>query len=217
MIESLAPGERTTPVGEEIANAVSHGVGLLAAMVGAPVVVVAAFQRGGASGILGASVFAATMVLLYLASTLSHALPGNRARRLFGTLDQMAIYLLIAGTYTPFTLGVLRGAWGWTLFGVVWGLAVAGVVLKAVGGMGSPKISMYLYFVMGWFALVAVKPLWLLVPPWGLFWILAGGIAYMTGVGFFAANRISYNHLIWHLFVVAGTACHFIAVLRYAA
>ncbi len=217
MIESPAPGERTKPLGEEIASAVSHGVGLLAAMAGAPVVVLAAFQRGGTSGIFGASVFAATMVLLYLASTLSHALPGNRARRLFGTLDQMAIYLLIAGTYTPFTLGVLRGAWGWTLFGVVWGMAVAGVVLKTVGKLRSPKISMSLYFVMGWFALIAIKPLWLRVPPWGLFWIFAGGIAYMTGVGFFAAKRIPYNHLIWHLFVVAGTACHFIAVLWYAA
>ncbi|MDP7385109.1 MAG: hemolysin III family protein, partial [Nitrospinota bacterium] len=199
MIESHAWRERTQSLGEEIANAVSHGVGLLAAMAGAPVVVFAAFQRGGASGILGASVFAAAMVLLYLASTLSHALPSNRAKRLFENLDKMAIYLLIAGTYTPFTLGVLRGAWGWTLFGFVWGMAAAGVVLKTAGRAWSPKISMYLYFVMGWFALIAIKPMWLRVPPWGFFWIFAGGLAYMTGVGFFAARRIPYNHLIWHL------------------
>jgi hemolysin III len=183
-----------------------------------PVVILAAFQRGGASGILGASVFAATMVLLYLTSALPHALPRNRPRRLFETLDKMAIYLLIAGTYTPFTLGVLRGAWGWILFGFVWGMAVAGVVLKTVGRTWAPKISMGLYFVMGWFTLIAIKSMWLRVPPWGLFWIFAGGIAYTAGVGFFAAKRIPYNHLIWHLFVVAGgTACHFIAVLWYAA
>ncbi|MEE9276156.1 MAG: hemolysin III family protein [bacterium] len=216
MIKSLVWRERTQSLGEEIANSISHGVGLLAAVAAAPVLILAAVQRGGASGIVGASVFAATMVLLYLSSTLSHALPRNRARRLFEDLDQMAIYLLIAGSYTPFTLGVLRGAWGWTLFGLVWGLAVAGVALKAVGRMRSPKISMCLYLVMGWLALIAIKPLWLRVPPWGLFWILAGGVAYMTGVGFFAAKRIPYNHLIWHLFVMAGTACHFIAALWYA-
>ncbi len=216
MIKSLVWRERTQSLGEEIANSISHGVGLLAAVAAAPVLILAAVQRGGASGIVGASVFAATMVLLYLSSTLSHALPRNRARRLFEDLDQMAIYLLIAGSYTPFTLGVLRGAWGWTLFGLVWGLAVAGVALKVVGRMRSPKISMCLYLVMGWLALIAIKPLWLRVPPWGLFWILAGGVAYMTGVGFFAAKRIPYNHLIWHLFVMAGTTCHFIAALWYA-
>ncbi|MDA1001298.1 MAG: hemolysin III family protein [bacterium] len=204
-------------IGEEIANAVSHGIGLLAAVAAAPVLILAAVQRGETSGILGASVFAATMVLLYLASTLSHALPRNRARRLFKDLDQMAIYLLIAGTYTPFTIGVLRGTWGWTLFGLVWGLAVAGIVLEAVGRMRSLKISICLYLAMSWLALIAVKHLWLRVPPWGLFWISAGGIAYMTGLGFFAAKRIPYNHLIWHLFVIAGTTCHFIAVLWYAA
>ncbi|MFQ5801543.1 MAG: hemolysin III family protein [Candidatus Methylomirabilales bacterium] len=209
--------ERTESLGEEIANSVSHGVGLLAAVAAAPVLVLSAVQRDGAAGILGASVFAATMVLLYLASTLYHALPGNRAKRVFQVLDHGAIYLLIAGTYTPFTLGVLRGTWGWTLFGLVWGLAVAGVVLKAVGGIRYPVISTCVYLAMGWLVLIAVKPLWLRVPPWGLFWLLAGGIAYTTGVVFFAAKRVPYNHFVWHLFVMAGTACHFIAVLWYAA
>jgi len=202
---------------DEIANSVSHGIGFLAAVVAAPVLVLAAVQRGGAAGVLGSSVFAAAVVLVYFTSTLSHALSKNRARRLFEDLDQIAIFLLIAGTYTPFTLGLLRGVWGWTLLGLVWSLAIAGITLKAVGKLRSVRISTCLYLTMGWLAVVAIKPLWLLMPPWGLFWILAGGVAYTVGVGFFAAKRIPYNHLIWHLLVMVGTICHFIAVLRYAA
>lgn len=218
MVEVLDLQERTQSLGEEIANSVSHGVGLLAAVAAVPVLVVAAVERGGAAGIVGASIFAATMVLLYLTSTLYHALPRNRAKRVFRILDHGAIYLLITGTYTPFTLGVLRGTWGWTLFGLVWGLALAGVVLKAVGGVRYPTLSTCLYLAMGWLALIAVKPLWLHVPMWGLFWLLAGGIAYTMGVAFFAADkRVRYSHFVWHLFVIAGTACHFIAVLWYAA
>jgi hemolysin III len=217
VIEALAVRERTQSLGEEIANSISHGVGLLAAVAAAPILVFAAIQRGGAAGILGASVFAATMVLLYLASTLYHALPRNRAKRVFQVLDHGAIYLLIAGTYTPFTLGVLSGTWGWTLLGLVWSLAVAGIVLTAVGGVRYPVISTCVYLAMGWLVLIAIKPLVLRVPPWGLFWILAGGIAYTTGVVFFAARRVRYSHFVWHLFVMAGTACHFIAVLWYAA
>lgn len=209
--------ERRQSLGEEIANSVSHGVGLLAALAAAPVLVLAAVRRGDTAEILGASVFTATMVLLYLASTLYHALPRNRAKPVFQVLDHGAIYLLIAGTYTPFTLGVLRGTWGWTLFGLVWGLAIAGVVLKAVRGVRYPILSTCVYLAMGWLVLIAVKPLWLRVPPWGLFWLLAGGIAYTTGVAFFAARRVPYSHFVWHLFVMAGTACHFIAVLWYAA
>lgn len=217
MIEAIALQERTQSLGEEIANSVSHCVGLLAAVAAVPILVIAAVQRGGAAGIVGASVFAATMVLLYLTSTLYHALPRNRAKRVFQVLDHGAIFLLIAGTYTPFTLGVLRGTWGWTLFGLVWGLALAGVVLKAVGGVRYPMLSTCLYLSMGWLVLIAVKPLWLSMPTWGLFWLLAGGIAYTAGVAFFAAERVRYSHFIWHLFVIVGTVCHFVAVLWYAA
>ena len=144
-------------------------------------------------------------------------LANNKAKRIFQVLDHGAIFLLIAGTYTPFTLGVLRGAWGWTLFGIVWGTAVAGIVLQSVGGLRYRKHSTALYLVMGWLIIVAVKPLVLNVPPWGLFWLLAGGVAYSAGIGFYAAKRMRYAHFIWHLFVIAGTACHFIAVWRYAA
>ena len=217
MIKALASREHTLSPGEEIANSVSHGVGLLAAVAAAPVLVFSAVHSGGAARIVGASVFAVTMVLLYLTSTLYHALPKNRAKRVFQVLDHAAIFLMIAGTYTPFTLGVLRGTWGWTLFGLVWGLALAGVVLTAVGGARYPKLRVGLYLAMGWLILVAVKPLWLRMPSWGLFWLFAGGIAYTAGVAFYAAKRVCYSHFVWHLFVVAGTACHFIAVLRFAA
>src|SRR3990172_2036128 len=217
MIKTPALRERKQSLGEEIANSVSHGVGLLAAVAAAPVLVLSAVRHGGAARIAGASGFAAAMVLLYLPSMLYHALPNNRAKRVFQVLDRAAIFLMIAGTYTPFTLGVLRGTWGWTLFGLVWGLALAGVVLTAVGGVRYPNLSTGLYLAMGWLILIAAKPLWLRVPSWGLFWLSAGGFAYTVGVGFYAGKGGFYNHFFFHLFVITGTACHFIAVLRFAA
>jgi len=217
MVKAHASRERTQSLGEEIANSVSHGVGLLAAVVAAPVLVLSAVQHDGVARIVGASVFAATTVLLYLTSTLYHALPRNRAKQIFRVFDHASIFLMIAGTYTPFTLGVLRGSWGWTLFGIVWGLALAGVVLTAIGGVRYPKLRTSLYLAMGWLILIAVKPLWQRMASEGLFWLLAGGIAYTVGVGFYAAKRVCYFHLVWHLFVIAGTACHFIAVLQFAA
>ncbi len=209
--------DRSQSSGEEIANSVSHGIGLLAALAAFPILLMAAFRRGDATGVVGAGVFATTMVVLYLSSTIFHALPGGRAKRIFQVLEHGAIYLLIAGTYTPFTLGVLRGAWGWTLFGLVWGLAVGGTVLKALGGVRYEKVSLGVYLAMGWLVLIAIVPVWTLVPKWGLFWLLAGGLSYTAGAAFFALERIRYFHFVWHLFVVTGTACHFVAVLGYAA
>jgi hemolysin III len=209
--------ERPQSLGEEIANSISHGFGLLAALAAFPVLVVAAYQHGDAMRVASVSVFATTMVLLYLASTLFHALPPSRAKRVLQILDHSAIYLLIAGTYTPFTLGVLRGSWGWTLFGLVWVLAVVGTVVKALGGVRYTAVSTWMYLAMGWLVLIAAETVWRLVPGWGLFWLLAGGVAYTAGAMFFLAERIKYFHFVWHLFVVVGTACHFIAVLRYAA
>ncbi len=217
MIKSLASQERVQSAAEEIANSVSHAVGLLAAVAVSPVLVVSAVQHDSSAAIVGASIFAFTMVLLYLTSTLYHTFPRNKAKRVLRILDHGAVFLLIAGTYTPFTLGVLRGAWGWTLFGLVWGIAVVGVVLKSIGGIRYRRLSTLLYIAMGWLIIIAVKPLWLNMPSWGLFWLVAGGVAYTAGVGFYAAKRIRYAHFVWHLFVIAGTACHFIAVLRYAA
>jgi hemolysin III len=217
MVAVLELEERPQSLGEEIANSVSHGIGLLVALAAFPVLLTSALNRGDLAGIVGASVFATTMVLLYLASTLFHALPPNRAKRVFQILDHSAIYLLIAGTYTPFTLGVLRGVWGWTLFGLVWALAVVGTVFKSLGGVRYTTFSTWVYLAMGWLVLIAIEPVLTLVPGWGLFWLLAGGIAYTAGAVFFMAERIRYFHFVWHLFVVMGTACHFVAVLRYSA
>ena len=217
MSETLTYRSRPQSFGEEIANSLSHGVGLLAAVAAIPTLVASAVRRGSLADIVGASVFAVTVVLLYLTSSLYHALPRSRAKRVFRVLDHSAIFLLIAGTYTPFTLGVLHGTWGWALLGLVWGFAILGVVLKAVGGVRYPRLSTCLYLGMGWLILIAVKPLWLRVPPAGLLWLLAGGIAYTAGVALFAAQRFRYTHFLWHLFVLAGTACHFIAVLWYSA
>jgi hemolysin III len=216
VVETPANRHRAQSRGEEIANSISHGMGFLAALIVLPVLVVGAAPHGAAA-IVGAAVFAATMALLYLTSTLYHALAPNRAKRVFQILDHGAIYLLIAGTYTPFTVGILRGPWGWTLFGCIWALAVSGIVLKAVGGVRYPRLSTGLYLAMGWLVLVAAKPLWHAMPAWGLFWLAAGGAAYTAGVAFYAVDRMRYAHFVWHLFVLAGTACHVIAVLRYAA
>jgi len=217
MVRVLALDERPQSLGEEIANCVSHGIGLLAALIAVPFLISAALERADPAGIVGASVFAITMVLLYVSSTVFHALPPNRAKRIFQILDHSAIYLLIAGTYTPFTFGVLHGAWGWTLFGLVWVMALAGTVFKILGGVRFTMFSTWVYLAMGWLVLIAIEPVWNLVPKWGLFWLFAGGIAYTAGAMFFMAERIRYFHFVWHLFVVMGTACHFVAVLWYSA
>jgi hemolysin III len=200
--------------GEEIANSVSHGAGFVFALVATPVLVASAWSHGAAA-VVGAGVFAASLAVLYLASTLYHALPDSRAKRVFHVLDHVAIFLLIAGTYTPFTLGVLRGAWGWTLFGVIWGLAAVGIVLKSVFGPRHPRLSTAVYVAMGWLVVIAIGPLVRNMAGWGLFWLFAGGVAYTAGVAFYAA-RMRYAHLLWHLAVLTGTVCHFVAVLRYA-
>ena len=217
MRKPFASPKRAQSLGEEIANSVSHGVGFLAAAAVSPVLIVSSVRHGDPAAIVGASIFAFSMLLLYTTSTLYHALAMNKAKRVFQILDHGAIFLLIAGTYTPFTLGVLRGAWGWTLFGLVWGIAIVGVVFKSMGGARYKKLSTIMYLAMGWLVVIAVKPLWLKMPPWGLFWLFAGGMAYTAGVGFYAARRMRYAHFIWHLFVIAGTACHCVAVLGYAA
>lgn len=204
--------------GEEIANSISHGLALVAALVGTPYLILQAERHGDARFVVGASIFAATMILLYLSSTLYHALPTGKAKRVFRIIEHSAIFLLIAGTYTPFTLGVLRGAWGWTLLGVVWGLAAVGVALKVFNKGSHPILSTVNYLMMGWLVVIALDPLVARVPTTGLLWLIAGGVSYTAGVAFFALDsRLKYGHLIWHLFVMTGTACHYFAVLGYAA
>jgi hemolysin III len=210
--------ERAQSLGEEIANSVSHGFGFLAAVVAAPILIVATARHGSAINIAGASIFSAAMVLLYCASTLYHALPGKRVKAIFKKLDHGAIYLLIAGTYTPFTLGVLAGAWGALLLAAVWSLAVAGVALKSFDRLAHPLLSTGLYLVMGWLVVIAIGPVVDRIPLPGLALLAAGGLAYTAGVFFFVMDsRLRYAHFVWHLFVVAGTTCHFFAVLWYAA
>ncbi|MFZ5625544.1 MAG: PAQR family membrane homeostasis protein TrhA [Gemmatimonadota bacterium] len=203
--------ERPQTLGEEIANSVSHGVGLVAGLVAAPFLITAAF-RHSAWALAGASIFAGSMVALYLASTVYHALSRTRARHVLRVVDHAAIYVLIAGSYTPFALTVLRGPWGWTLLAIVWSFAVIGVLLKMTGGLWHPRWSTAAYLGMGWIAILALRPLWQNLPLPGFGLLIAGGLSYTVGVAFFHLERLRYSHFIWHLFVLAGTACHFLAV-----
>jgi len=202
---------------EELANSLSHGIGFLMALAAIPILVVSGARTGNAGSVVGGAVFGSTLALLYLTSSLYHAVPQGRAKGILRRLDHSAIFLLIAGTYTPFTLGALGGGWGWSLFGVVWGIAAFGVVVKLVFGPRYPIISGGLYVVMGWLVLIAIRPLWQNVPGWGVALLVLGGAAYTVGVAFYAAPRLRYAHLVWHLFVLAGSSLHFFAVLRYSA
>lgn len=215
-MDDILNRSRLQTLGEEIANAISHGVGVVAAIAVTPFLIIKAIPLG-ASAVTGAAVFSASMIILYASSAIYHALPHSRAKKIFQIFDHSAIFLLIAGTYTPFTLSVLQGAWGWTLFGLIWGLAVLGVVMKTIHTNGTSKLSIAMYLAMGWLAVFAVKPLYDTMPFAGLVWILAGGVMYSAGVLFFAYDhKVKYNHFIWHLFVLAGTSCHVVAVIYYA-
>ena len=206
---------RPWTVGEEVAHSVTHGIGLLGAVAGLVLLLVLAAATRDPWRITACAIYASTLVLLYGTSTLYHALSATRARDVFRVLDHSAIFLLIAGTYTPFALVSLRGPWGWTLLAIVWSLALAGVTMKAVFGARWPIISTALYIAMGWVVIIAVKPLVAHVPPAGIAWLVAGGLAYTGGVVFYAWTKLRYSHAIWHLFVLAGSVCHYIAVVLY--
>jgi hemolysin III len=202
---------------EELANSLSHGIGFAGAVAAIPILIVSAVQRGDTSAVVGGAIFGVAMATLYLASTLYHALPRGRAKQFLRKLDHSAIFLLIAGTYTPFTLGALGGAWGWSLFGVVWGIAAIGIGLKLFSSLKRPRLSSGMYVAMGWLVLIAIRPLWLNVPGSGILLLVLGGLAYTVGVAFYLAPRLRYGHFIWHLFVLTGTTLHFFAVLKYSA
>lgn len=202
---------------EELANAATHGVGLAASIAAIPVLVVASTRAHDAWQIAGSAVFGATLVLLYLASTAYHLVREGGAKRILRTIDHSAIYLLIAGSYTPFTLGVLRGAWGWTLLSLIWAIALLGIIAKWTVGFRFPRLSTVLYLLMGWLVLVATGPMVARMAPAGLAWLAAGGLCYTGGVVFYVYDRrIRFGHAIWHLFVLAGSTCHFFAVLGHA-
>ncbi len=201
-------------LGEEIANSITHGVGGLLAIGGLAVLTTFAALRGSAWHVVACSIFGATMVLLYTVSTLYHGIQHPRAKAVLRVLDHSAIFLLIAGTYTPFTLVNLRGPWGWSLFGVIWGLALLGIVFQ-IGLLRRPVASVMLYIAMGWTVLVAMKPLVGAVAPGGLVLLVSGGLAYTVGIVFYAWRRLPYGHAVWHLFVLAGSVLHFFAILFY--
>jgi hemolysin III len=202
-------------VGEEIAHVVTHGLGLVLSLGGLVVLVGSACLRGDAWHIAGGAVFGATLVLLYAASTLYHGIPSPRAKRVLRQIDRSAVYLLIAGTYTPFTLVNLRGSWGWTLLGLVWGLAILGIALQVAVPRRALRISVPLYLAMGWLIVIAFEPLVRSVHSGGLVLLVLGGLAYTVGVVFYAWRRLPYNHAVWHVFVLAGSICHFSCVLGY--
>lgn len=200
---------------EEVANSVTHGLGLLASLVGAVVLVALSVEQGEAWHVVSAAIYGVTLVALYAASTLYHALKGTRARGVLQVLDHCAIYLLIAGTYTPVTLVGLRGGWGWTLFGVAWGLAVAGIGFKILATGRLAMLSTVAYVLMGWLCIVAVKPMFVLLSPGALALLALGGVLYTAGTVFYRSKRIPYSHAVWHLFVVAGSVCHYLAIALY--
>lgn len=200
---------------EELANSITHGIGLALSVAGTIVLVVLAILRGSALHIVGCTTFGVTLVLLYAASTMYHTFRTQRLRRILRILDHAAIYLLIAGTYTPFTLVNLRGFWGWTLFSLVWGLSVFGILWKLFHVERFQIVSTVIYIAMGWLVVIAIKPLFEAVPLWGIAWLVAGGLFYTVGVFFFAFKKLPYNHAIWHVFVMAGSICHYLAVMLY--
>jgi len=209
--------KRAQSASEELANTISHGIGLCAALIGAPILLLEA-HRSGAGFFFGTVIFAVTRSMLYLGSTLYHAWPQTRGKSILQVLDHSAIFLLIAGTYTPFTLGPLRGFWGGTILVLVWALAIFGVTLKATRGTSRhSKLGMTLCLGTGWLVLIVIRPITLAIPPTALFWLVAGGVAYTAGVLFFVNQRLRYSHFIWHLFVLAGTSCHFLALLSCCA
>jgi len=220
----MSDAERSHPqarwrqsLGEEIANGASHGIGLLAAAIGTPILLETAWLRGSMSFLIGTAIFAATVVLLYLGSSVYHAWPRSRIKAALQLIDHSAIFFLIAGTYTPFALGPLRGTLGFILLAVVWTLAVLGVLMKTMKGVAHrPRFAVALYLAMGWLVLLVIRPLAAAVPSSTLAWMVAGGVVYTAGVVFFLNDHKRYCHFVWHLFVLGGTSCHYFAVLTYA-
>lgn len=206
--------ERYTPK-EEIANGLTHGVGLGASLAGAALLLVLTVFRGDGWEVASSIVYGSTLVTLYTASTLYHSFRGERAKKALRVFDHCSIYLLIAGSYTPFALVSLRGGWGWTLFGLVWGLAVAGIVFKVFFTGRLNTLSTVVYVLMGWLAVVAVKPIIEAVPAGGIWLLLAGGLAYTAGTFFYHNRRVPYSHAVWHLFVVCGSIFHYLAISNY--
>jgi hemolysin III len=202
---------------EEIANALTHGAGLVLSLGGLVFLIVVTALHGNVINIVSCCVYGVTLVGLYAASTTYHTVVSPRWKRTFKIIDHCCIYLLIAGTYTPFTLVSLRGRWGWTLFGIIWGLALVGILFKLWFVNHLPIASTVVYVAMGWLVVIAFKPLLTVVSAPELAWLLIGGLFYTAGVIFFGWKKLRYSHAVWHVFVLAGSICHYVAVLYYLA
>ena len=209
--------ERDQTAGEELANSLTHGAGLGLSLAALALLAVFSATRRNAWNIVGCCLYGVTLVALYAASMLYHALPAWRAKQVFNVVDHVSIYLLVAGTYTPFLLGPLRGPSGWVLFGVVWGLAAAGIVFQSLCIHRFRALSVASYLVLGWLAVFTIRPLWRVLPPMGVVWILIGGACYTAGVAFYAWKSRRFAHAVWHLFVLAGSLCHFFGVMFFVA
>ncbi|HQY05181.1 MAG TPA: hemolysin III family protein [Lacunisphaera sp.] len=200
---------------EELANSLTHGLGAVLSVAGLVLLVVFAARHGDAWHVVSTAIFGTTLVLLYTASTLYHSLRGERLKQRLQKFDHAAIFLLIAGTYTPFVLVPLRGPWGWSLFGIVWGLAIVGVALKFWFAGRFKLVSTLIYIGMGWLVVIAIKPLMAALPAGGVKLLVAGGLCYTGGAVFYLWKRLPYHHAVWHLFVLGGSACHWAAVFCY--
>jgi len=211
--EAVAARLKNQTIGEEIANAVTHGIGAALSVAGLVLLVVFAAMRGDAWRVVSFSIYGATLIILYIASTLYHAFTNIKLKRFFRTMDHISIFLLIAGTYTPITLVCMRGPWGWTIFGLIWGLAIAGVVLKAFFMGRFEKTAIALYVAMGWLIIIAVKPMIQMVPPGTVMWLVIGGVSYTMGLTFYALKKMPYHHAVWHLFVLGGSVCQYMGIV----
>ena len=214
-VERPRPG-RGYSLGEEIANSITHGAGLVASIAGAALLLFAVAQHRDPLWLAADAAYATSLIILYAASTLYHAIPNRRAKHVFRIMDHAAIYLLIAGTYTPFALLNLRGSWGWTLCALAWALALLGVVFTALIRHRLSRATTVIYVAMGWMGLIVAKPAFYHLSAWAIIWLVAGGFLYTAGTLFYAWERLRYGHAVWHVFVLGGSMCHYIAVLRYA-
>ncbi|MDA0195626.1 MAG: hemolysin III family protein [Bacteroidetes bacterium] len=214
-IENTGSPSNCNSIGEEIANSITHGIGAALSIGGLTILVILGAKYGDVWHIVSFSIYGGALVLLYLASTLYHSFQKPKVKRVFKFLDHAAIYVLIAGTYTPFMLVNLRGPLGWSLFSTIWGLAILGIIFKIFFLDKLEKLSLSIYLLMGWVCLFAAREMWIEIPIEGLLWLLSGGLIYTLGVLFFRWEKLPYNHAIWHLFVLGGSICHYFSILFY--
>lgn len=210
--QSIEKNRRELSTTEEIVNSITHGIGALLSIIALIILIIVAGQQGDIWHLVSFSIYGSTLVLLYLSSTLYHSFTNPKIKNLFARFDHISIFLLIAGTYTPILLTTLRGPWGWTLFAIIWAMAVAGAVIRSIYLHRFRKLMVAIYLVMGWMAILAAKQIYELMPGISIWFLVLGGLAYSIGVIFYNWRKLPYSHGIWHLFVLAGSILHFFAI-----